>query len=281
MSGGAALRADLPEPRTLDGALDLTVKIGETAISLLTDDARFRRMIEDRYCGFVARSAQPHYQFDVTLTPPNPARADEDVRVAREGARWRAERGDFTATWDPATGRGCIRQSPNPYSADTLLRIVHSIRLAQTGGFLLHAASAVRNGRAFLFSGVSGAGKTTLSRLAPPDARVLTDEMSYVVKEAKGYRACGTPFAGELARIGENISAPIAGLFFLEKSGQNRLLEVEPGVALAKLMRNILFLANDADLVSRVFQAAVDFVSLVPAHSMQFTPDSSAWDVVR
>jgi hypothetical protein len=101
------------------------------------------------------------------------------------------------------------------------------------------------------------------------------------MKEARGYRACGTPFAGELARIGENISAPIAGLFFLEKSDQNRLVGVEPGVALAKLMRNILFLANDEDLVARVFQAAVEFVSLVPARSMQFTPDSSAWDLVR
>jgi len=238
-------------------------------------------MLEDRYRQFVARIREPGFRFDVTLAPPNPARADQDVRVAREGMRWRAERGDFTASWDATSGRGWIRQSMNPYSADTLLRIVHSIALAQTGGFLLHAASAVRNGRAFLFPGVSGAGKTTLSRLAPPDARLLTDEISYVTKHGAGYRACGTPFAGELARLGENISAPIAGLFFLEKSSHNQLTTMEPGVALRKLLRNILFLANDEDLVSRVFQAAMEFVCLVPVRSMQFTPDARAWGLVR
>ena len=64
-----------------------------------------------------------------------------------------------------------------------MLRIVHTLVLARQGGFLLHSASAIRNGKAFLFAGVSEAGKTTISRLAPPDATLLTDEISYVRKE--------------------------------------------------------------------------------------------------
>ncbi len=88
-----------------------------------------------------------------------------------------------------------------------MLRIVHTLVLARQGGFLLHAASAVRNGKAFVFAGVSGAGKTTLSRLAPADADVLSDEISYVRKEAGGYYAYGTPFAGEVLG-GENLRAP-------------------------------------------------------------------------
>jgi len=69
----------------------------------------------------------------------------------------------------PRTGRGRVRQNANPYSLDSVLRILHSLILAERGGFLLHAASAICNGRAYLFSGVSGAGKTTMTRLAPPD----------------------------------------------------------------------------------------------------------------
>ena len=78
---------------------------------------------------------------------------------------------------------GSIRQSANPYSIDSVLRIVHTLLLARAGRFSLHASSAVRNGRAFLFAGVSGAGKTTIARLAPPDAMLLTDEISYVTHE--------------------------------------------------------------------------------------------------
>ena len=133
----------------------------------------------------------------------------------RENGRWRLERGDFRAEWDPAARQGRIRQSANPYSIDTVLRIVHTLVLAREGGFLLHAASAVRNGRAFVFAGASGAGKTTLARLAPADADLLSDEISYVRRETGGYYAYGTPFAGELARAGENLRAPLESVYLL------------------------------------------------------------------
>jgi len=78
------------------------------------------------------------------------------------------ERGDFRARWNPETHQGRIRQSANPYSIDSVLRIVHTLVLARNGGFLLHASSGIRNGKAFLFSGLSEAGKTTMARLRPP-----------------------------------------------------------------------------------------------------------------
>jgi hypothetical protein len=193
---------------------------------------------------------------------------------------WQLRRGDFRAHWNPAAGRGRIRQSANPYSIDSVLRIVHTLILAHEGGFLLHSAGAIRNGRAFLFSGVSGAGKTTISRLAPSDATLLTDEVSYVRRDDAGYRACGTPFAGELARVGENCSAPIASLFFLKQGPENKIGPIEKSEAIRRLMRNILFFAEDANLVESVFQSACDFVERVPVQRLTFTPDSRIWNLI-
>ena len=132
---------------------------------------------------------------------------------------------------------------------------MHTLILAPEGGFLLHSAGAIRNGRAFLFSGVSGAGKTTISRLAPPDVTLLTDEVSYIRLGPDGYRACGTPFAGELARVGENCSAPIGCLFFLKQGPENKIEPVAKTDAIRRLMRNILFFAEDPNLVQSVFQS--------------------------
>ena len=117
------------------------------------------------------------------------------MRVYRREGLWRIERGDFRAELDTRERRGRIRQTANPYSIDTLLRIVHTLALAPQGGLLLHAASVVRRGRALVFAGASGAGKTTLSRLAPNGTAVLTDEVSYVRRDGEGYR----PRAGWLA----------------------------------------------------------------------------------
>ena len=166
-----------------------------------------------------------------------------------------------------------------PFNA--VLRIVHSLILARQGGFLIHAASAIRNGKAFLFSGVSGAGKTTISRLAPPDAILLTDEISYVRRQGNGYLACGTPFAGELARVGENQSAPLGALFLLEKGPENRIEPIGATEAVQRLLRNVLFFADDAELVELVFQAACEFASLVPIRRLIFVPDQRVWDIIR
>jgi len=265
------------------------VEIGSIPISLSTVHEPFFALLRERYTGFLSDS-RPEFELDFEITEPRPA-SDDDVRVCRDGAHWRFERGDFSARWDPHSRRGSVRQHANPYSVDAVLRILHSLILAERGGFLLHAASAICDGRACLFSGVSGAGKTTMTRLAPPDVTLLTDEISYVrpnvvrpsdVRPADGdYRAFGTPFAGELARPGENTSAPISALFFLEKGPENHVEELPSAEAVRRLMRNILFFAEDPALVEKLLASACDFVARVPIRRLMFYPDPKVWGEVR
>jgi hypothetical protein len=161
-----------------------------------------------------------------------------------------------------------------------VLRIVHTLVLAQQGGFLAHSASAIRNGKSFLFAGVSGAGKTTISRLAPPDVTLLTDEISYVRKQDAGYVAYGTPFTGELAKLGENVSAPLAALYLLAQGSENRIDPIPPGEAARSLLANLLFFAEDEELVQSMFHSAFEFVSRVPVSRLTFVPDSRVWELI-
>jgi hypothetical protein len=261
---------------------EVAVDIGGLPIVLRTQDEDFRALLEKRYAGFVRPSPHASFAFDVDVIRPERLVSEtEDLEVRSKGGVWHLERADFRAEWDPRAGRGRLRQALSPYAIDTVLRIVHTLIQASEGGFLLHGASAIRNGRAFLFSGVSGAGKTTISSLAPPDSVLLTDEISYVRRDGDGFRACGTPFAGELARLGENASAPIAKLFFLAKGPQNRIEPVETSDALRMLLRNILFFADDSDLVKMVFRSAFEFLGRVPAFRLTFYPDKRVWDLIE
>ena len=192
---------------------ELTIDIGMMPIIVRTDSTEFAHMLEDRYGEFVTAPAlhaaleleielvkvprlgtrdMGHGVWDTDLglrTPdaelrtPEDNEDDQDLSVRREAGRWVMARGDFRAEWDPQSRRGWVRQAASPYAIDGVLRILHSLILARQGGFLVHAASAVRCGRAYVFAGVSGAGKTTLARLAPPDVTLLTDEISYVRPE--------------------------------------------------------------------------------------------------
>jgi len=260
----------------------ISVQIGGMTIALRTHDPSFRRLIENRYAGFLGTSPRSDFEFDIDLYDPlESPPVDECLQVKMEKGEWLLRRGDFRARWNPAARRGRIRQDFSPYAVDCVLRIVHTLILAKQGGFLVHAASAIRGGKAFLFAGVSGAGKTTISRLAPPDAKLLTDEISYVRRKGNQYVACGTPFAGELARVGENRSAPLSTLFLLEKGSQNSIEPVSTAEAIQRLLRNILFFADDPALVKLVFQSACEFVSLVPVRRLVFVPDRRVWEIIR
>lgn len=242
----------------------------------------FASLFEEHYCGFLASPYEPCVgEFAVEPGPPHWVPNDQDVTVHFANGRWRICRGDFEAEYDPVTGRGRVRLAPNPYSLDSLLRIVHTILLAREGGFLVHAAGAIRNARAFLFAGVSGSGKTTLCRLAPSDVTLLSDEVGYVRREPTGYVAYGTPFAGELGIAGVSVKAPVAAVYFLAHSRENRLEPLPRAEALRRLLRNILFFAEDSALATRVFEAACDFVQRIPIWRLGFLPDARVWELIR
>lgn len=262
----------------MTGSLQCTVEIGSIPISLRAADSEFLDALRRRYSGFLSDSS-PEAEFDLDISS-TVLISDDDVQVRMEGREWVVQRGDFLARWDPESGRGRIRQNRNPYAVDSVLRIVHSLILARRGGFLLHAASGIYDGKAYVFSGISGAGKTTMTRLAPRDVVLLTDEVSYIRRDGDKYLAFGTPFAGELARAGENCAAPVAGLFFLEKGRSNRFDALSASHAVPRLMRNILFFAHDRNLVEQIFATACDFVSRVRVYELAFYPDARVWDEI-
>jgi hypothetical protein len=258
----------------------VVIEIGGFPIRLSTDDPAFVEMLRERYAGFLTSGTNARIEFDVTLAPAETMLGNGDVRVEREAGQWSMGRGDFQADWNPLAARGIIRQSANPYSINSVLRIVHTLLLAEQGGFLVHASSVVRNGRAFLFAGVSGAGKTTMARLAPPGVTLLTDEISYVSRQKDGYYAHGTPFAGDLGRLGENMRAPLAALYLLNKGTENRIEPVAAAEASRALLENILCFARDSEVVRSVFEAACDFVCRVPIRRLTFVPDARVWEMI-
>jgi hypothetical protein len=259
---------------------EIIIGIGGVPVQVRSESPEFLGMLEKRYAGFLAPEAKPVVELDVELVVPRTITDAEDIAVRFASGRWLIERGDLRAELEPALRRGRIVQSANPYAIDTVLRIIHSLVLARSGGLLVHAASCLRNGKAFLFAGVSGAGKTTISSLAPADATLLTDEISYLQRNGDGFIAHGTPFAGELARPGENVQAPLSAVYLLLKGPENAIEAVKESEAVRLILENVLFFAHNSELVDMVFEAACDLVRHVPVRRLTFLPDSRVWDLI-
>lgn len=93
-------------------------------------------------------------------------------------------------------------------------------KLIERGGMLLHSSAVVKDGRAFLFSGNSGVGKSTHTGFwlkLYEDAYILNDDKPAIRLTESGFTVFGTPWSGK-HDISRNESAPLGGIAFLERS---------------------------------------------------------------
>jgi hypothetical protein len=177
----------------------------------------------------------------------------------------------------PAPGKRMAElELPVVYPLDQLLLMYF---LARRQGVLTHAAGVVRGGKAMIFAGASGAGKSTFSELltAAKIGKLLSDER-VIVREIDGVmQAFGTPWSGT-AGIARNANAPLAGIYFLKHGQNNHIEKLASGAALDKLLPMLSIPWYDPDTMSRIIAFAKHLLGKVPAFEMSFKPDRSAVD---
>lgn len=167
----------------------------------------------------------------------------------------------------------------NQYALDSLLRIFLSWKLLEHQGFLLHAATVIRDGKAYIFTGRSGAGKSTVATLSPQGS-VLTDEISLLRREHGVWRAYGTPFWGEFKAAGSNSSAPVAGIFRLLQAPENRVVALRPMAVLRALLPNVLFFSIEQESTRRLLEILSRAAAEIAGYNLSFRKNATFWEVL-
>jgi hypothetical protein len=156
-------------------------------------------------------------------------------------------------------------------------------RLAREGSAEVHGCAVVWNGKALVFCGQSGAGKSTTARLwkrHARGARLLSDDR-VVLRPGRGGRvlAYGTPWHGDggFALPG---AAPLGSLFFLRHGRATRLTRLAEAEAAARLFARSFPPPWDPLGVQGALDACAAAAS-VPAFDLAFTPDASAVEAIK
>jgi hypothetical protein len=216
--------------------------------------------------------------------------------LATTGGEWRAtETREEVSLWlrglelclhlHLASKEGTIelprRQSLSPVQWRNVLRVLYFYAFLEKGGLLLHASGLVRHGRAYLFPGVSDAGKTTIVRQSP-GMPVLSDEVVAVELHRNGgnVTAYGTPFYGDWGRPGEPVAAPVEGLYFPVKAQENRVVSLTPRETLTRLLRCILTYTTYPPRLQHVFGLGVQLAFQVPGYAFYFKPGPDIWETL-
>jgi len=242
------------------------LSIGCVPFRLQMADVELFRAASSRYAAFAEAAAQPIH---ITLNEFSKSESrPAEFGYEFEGAELRAS--------SQETRFDGVR---NEYALDSLLRVLLSWKLVGRHGFLLHAATVVRDGKAYVFTGRSGAGKSTVASLSP-EGTVLTDEISLLRFENGEWRAYGTPFWGEFRAAGSNTSAPVRGLFRIVQAAENRLTTLRPVVMLRALLPNVLFFSPEFEANRRLLDILGHAVDSIPGYELAFRKNAAFWEVL-
>ena len=167
---------------------------------------------------------------------------------------------------------------PFRYPLDQIL-LMHY--LGTRGGLIVHSAGMVINGKVYIFPGISGAGKSTITSclLKNDTFHVLNDDRMIIRYQQNNFHAYGTPWPGE-AGISVNTSEKLGGIFFLNKARENRIEKISPQNGFEKLMPVASIPWHHKKIVLRLFEFCEQLVQNVPAYNLYFTPSSDLGDII-
>jgi hypothetical protein len=156
-------------------------------------------------------------------------------------------------------------------------------RLAREGALEVHGCAVVWKGRALLFCGRSGAGKSTTARLwkrHARGARLLSDDRVVLRPAGALVRAHGTPWHGD-GGFASPGSAPLGAVFFLRHGPRTRLVPLAPPDAAARLFARSFPPPWDTRGLEGALDACADAAAAVPSFELVFRPDRTAVEAVR
>ena len=146
--------------------------------------------------------------------------------------------------------------------------------LALHDGCLHHCACGIHKGRAYLFAGRSGIGKSTISRLlhGSGEFQMIGDDRIVTRRTEQSFTAHGTPWPST-AGFAENASAPLGGVFFLHQSTINTIESITPGAAFKQLLPVSDVPWYDQTLMDGILNYCGLLAESIPAWNLSFRPD--------
>ena len=153
------------------------------------------------------------------------------------------------------------------------------MQLLQFGGLMFHASAIAYEGKAYLFSGPSGVGKSTHTGLWQ---EAFGEKVQFINDDKPALRCLngrwyvyGTPWSGK-SGINQNIKVPLGGICFLKRGAENciRRLTAQEAVPLMYMQTN--YPLKKKENMHRLLSAIGALVQQIPIYELENLPVRSA-----
>ena len=144
-------------------------------------------------------------------------------------------------------------------------------------GIFMHAALIDWKGYGIMFTGASGAGKSTQADLwaREKNARVINGDVTLVKKTGNRYSGYGSPWHGNSPYC-ENMSLPICAVVVLEQSSENRLTRLTGAEMIMQMLNNVFIPHWLQDFYSLILDILDELLGQVPVYLLKNKANGSA-----
>ena len=184
-----------------------------------------------------------------------------------------------TAGWlvcaaDYSEGRLHTTGKHTKMAIDNALMVLFAMATADKHTALFHAAVVSHEGKAYMFLGKSGTGKSTHARLwlKHIEGAELVNDDNPVVRDTVVY---GSPWSGKTPCY-RNVSYPLGGIVLLSQAPYNKIRRLGGIEAYAALVTSISGQRWDSRIADGLHQTENALVTNVPVWHLECLPDEAA-----
>jgi len=177
--------------------------------------------------------------------------------------------------WELWIEGSAAETDPLEYPLDGLilyyLTVIH-------GDIMIHASGVNSGGNGYLFSGISGKGKTTMAKLWDRSgARVIHDDRLIIRHTGSGeFVMHNTP----VYRNDLPVHSPLSKIFLIEHGKKNELIPVKGAGCISMLMANCIQHNWNPEIIERLLGSVSIMCSVVPTAKLLFKPDKDVIDYI-
>lgn len=152
-------------------------------------------------------------------------------------------------------------------------------QLIHFNGFYLHSSAVELDGKAYLFSGPCGMGKSTHARLWQQlhgdAAQVFNDDKPALRYLDGQWFAYGTPWCGKDG-INQNKKVPLAGICFLRRGQENTIRRLDELEATTRILSQTMRRFKDVERLDLLLSHIDRLVKEIPVYELYNKPELDA-----
>jgi hypothetical protein len=257
----------------------MPIKVGEHFIKVLCHSDQFLNFLKNN---FQLVSDTRYRTLDITIQLKDGygvSFTNYDVEITKLENHISYRRADYLIEVDNEFGYALVSVYDELALKHALMNLYSAFIVHHNWGVLLHSSCAIDNNRAHIFSGQSGAGKSTAARLSAP-RDLLSDEATIVKITSEEITVFNSPFRSEIKSKTIVEPQPLESIQLLNQALQNNRVKLKKSDALIQLLDKVFYWAHSPEETVRIFNLLNKLVETVPVYELYFQKNDRFWELI-